>query len=132
MADWKKLALNAILADGTIDETEVKILKKELYADGKIDKQEFEWLMELRATAQKKAKGQDLHPAFEKLFFDVLQHRVVNNGVINKDGVNTLRAALFADKKIDDGEKKFLGRVKKALTKANADFDKLCAECMGK
>ena len=36
MADWRQLSLDAILADGVIDTTEVKILKKHLYADGKI------------------------------------------------------------------------------------------------
>src|SRR3954470_12259517 len=105
MADWKKLALASILADGTIDETEVKILRKELYADGKIDKQELDFLIDLRNQAQKKAKGQDLHPAFEKLFFEVIQNRVVNNGVIGKDGVNLLRTVIMADKKVDEGEK---------------------------
>jgi hypothetical protein len=131
VADWQKLALDSILADGAIDETEVKILKKELYADGKIDKQELAWLLKLREAAQKRAKGKDLHPAFEKLFFDVIYNRVVNNGVINKEGVALLRSAIFADKKVDEGEKKFLGRIKKGLTRPNAEFDKLCAECLG-
>jgi len=40
MADWRKLALDAILADGKIDEAEVRVLKKELWADGKIDDEE--------------------------------------------------------------------------------------------
>jgi hypothetical protein len=43
-------------ADGVSDATEVKILRRELGADGKIDKEEVDFLMELRNTAQKKAK----------------------------------------------------------------------------
>src|SRR4051794_17802782 len=109
MADWKKLALNSLLADGQIDENEVKILKKELYADGKIDRQELDFLIELRNQAQKKAKG-DLHPEFEKLFFKAVQDRVLNNGAINKEGATLLRQVIMADKKVDDGEKKFLAR----------------------
>src|SRR5438034_8535983 len=38
---------------------------------------------------------------------------------INKDGVKLLREVIFADKKVDDGEKKFLTRIKKALTRTN-------------
>ncbi len=132
MADWKKLALDAILADGTIDENEVKILKKELYADGKIDKQEFAFLVELREAAHKKAKGADLHPKFEALFFDVVQQRILSEaGVLSKDAVTVLRQVIFADKKVDESEKKFLTKLKKAVTKQNAEFDKLCAECLG-
>ena len=130
MADWKKLALAAILADGTIDENEVKIIRKELLADGKIDKQELDFLIELRNQAQKKGKG-DLSPKFEKLFFDAVESRVLLNGAINKEGATLLRQVIFADKKVDDGEKKFLARLKKSATKAHADFDSLCNECLG-
>ncbi len=35
----------SILADGVIDETEVKQLREVLYADGKIDKEEAEFLL---------------------------------------------------------------------------------------
>src|SRR5439155_20664759 len=73
MADWKKVALAALLADGQIDDNEVKILKKELYADGKIDKDEVEFLIELRNTAQKKAKGAELNANFEKFFFKAVE-----------------------------------------------------------
>ena len=37
MADWRKLTIQVLLADGKIDNTEVKFLKKELWADKKID-----------------------------------------------------------------------------------------------
>ena len=57
MADWRKVALAAILSDGKIDENEVKVLKKELWADNKIDEEEVNFLVELRNQAQKKAKA---------------------------------------------------------------------------
>ena len=134
MADWKKLALAAILADGTIDKTEVKILKKELYADGKIDKQELQFLMELREQAQKKAKDKELDPEFEKLFFKAVEDRVLINGVINKDGATLLRQVIFTEKnkKAGEGEKKFLAKLKKGATKVHGDFESLCTECLGK
>jgi uncharacterized membrane protein YebE (DUF533 family) len=131
MADWKKVAISALLADGVIDDTEVKVLKKELYADGKIDKQELAFLVELRNAAQKKAKGEPLSGAFENFFFKVLQDEILADGAITAKEANWLRTVLFADGKIDDGEKKFLQRLKKSATKTSSQFNALYDECMG-
>jgi hypothetical protein len=132
MADWRKLALTAILADGKIDENEVKILKKELYADGTIDKDEVEFLVELRCLAQKKAKGADLSPAFERFFFKAVEENVLADGTIDAKEAGWLRKMLYADKKIDDNEKKFLKRLKQQATSTSRPFDELYEECMGK
>ena len=35
MANWRKLAAAALLADGRIDDTETRIVRKELFADRK-------------------------------------------------------------------------------------------------
>src|SRR6516162_1779650 len=74
MADWRKLAMQAILADGKIDDTEVKILKKEFFADNKIDDSEVKFLLELRETAQKKARARKEEPSasFDAFFFSAL------------------------------------------------------------
>src|SRR5207253_2248516 len=63
MADWRKLSLALVLADGKIDEAEVKILRRELYADGKVDREEVDYLVELRTRAQRKAKGKKISAA---------------------------------------------------------------------
>jgi hypothetical protein len=132
MADWRKVALSAFLADGVIDDTEVKILKKELWADGKIDQDEVEFLIDLRNLAQKKAKKGRLKPAFEKLFFKAVEQNVLADGSIDAEEARWLRTMLFADKKIDANEKKFLARLKKAAKSTSPAFDKLYDECMAK
>jgi len=132
MADWRKLAVAALLADGVIDETEVKVLRKELWADGKIDREEVEFLIELRNAAQKKARKEPLNPAFEKLFFKAVEENVLQDGNIDDEEARWLREMLYADKKIDDNEKKFLGRLKKAATGTSQAFEKLYEECMKK
>ena len=132
MADWRKVALSAFLADGVIDDTEVKILKKELWADGKIDKDEVEFLIDLRNLAQKKAKKGKLKSAFEKLFFKAIEENVLADGTIDDEEARWLRAMLFADKKIDANEKKFLARLKKAAKSTSPAFDKLYEECLAK
>jgi hypothetical protein len=132
MADWKKVALAALLADGKIDDTEVKLLRKELYADGKIDKEEVEFLIDLRNTAQKKAKGGALSAKFEQFFFKAVQDNVLEDGEISTEEAGWLRTMLYADRKIDDNEKKFLTKLKKSARKTSPAFDALCAECLKK
>ena len=134
MADWKKLAISLTLADGRIDDDEVKILRKELWADGKIDKDEVKFLIEMRNRAQKKAKAQqaEVNPKFETLFFRAIQNNVLKDGKIDPKEAQWLRKMLFADRKIDANEKRFLARIKKAAKKTSLDFDKLYTECMAK
>jgi len=134
MADFKKLAIAAILADGKIDETEVKVLKKELWADGKIDNDEVKFLIELRNSAQKKAAARNgkVSPSFEKLFFKAIEQNVLKDGKIDAAEARWLRAMLFADGKIDASESKFLDALKSKAKSAHDDFIKLYDEAMAK
>jgi hypothetical protein len=131
MADWRKVALAAILADGTIDDAEVKMLKKELWADGKIDNEEVKFLIELRNQAQKKAKArkEDVNPAFTKLFFNAIESNVLKDGKIDAGEAKWLRAMLFADGKIDADEAKFMASLNKKAKGKHADFEALYKEC---
>jgi uncharacterized tellurite resistance protein B-like protein len=132
MADFKKLVIATLLADGKIDDDEVKVLKKELYEDGKIDRKEVDFLIELRNEAQKKAKSKqaEVNPTFTKLFFKAISDNVLADGKIDTAEANWLRKMLFADGKIDDDEKKFLTSLKKAALATSPAFDKLYAECV--
>jgi uncharacterized membrane protein YebE (DUF533 family) len=132
MADFRKLSIAALLADGKIDDAEVKVIKKELYADGQIDKKEVEFLIDLRNAAQKKAKSGVLSTAFESLFFKAIQDNVLEDGVITGKEASWLRKMLFADGKIDDNEKKFLKKLKTSAKKTSPAFDALYSECVGK
>ena len=75
MADWRNMSMALIMADGTIGDDEIKVLRKELLADGKIDKDEVTFLVELRNSAQKKAKAKkvEVNPKFEKFFGDAVR-----------------------------------------------------------
>jgi uncharacterized tellurite resistance protein B-like protein len=132
MADWRKVAIAVILADGKIDEPEVKVLRKHLWADGKIDREEVKFLIELRNTAQKKAKAakRRMNPKFEALFFKAIGENVLKDGSIDTREAKWLRDMLFADGKIDANEKKFLNKIKKGAKKTSPEFDKLYQECL--
>jgi uncharacterized tellurite resistance protein B-like protein len=134
MADWRKLTIATLLADGKIDNDEVKALRKELYDDGKIDRQEVQFLIDLRNLAQKKAKAkqQKVNPKFTQLFFKAITDNVLADGRIDTSEATWLRKMLFADGKIDAEEKRFLSTIKKAAKRTSPAFDKLYAECMKK
>jgi uncharacterized tellurite resistance protein B-like protein len=132
MTDWRKLAMEALVADGQIDDNEVKLLQRVLWEDGKIDAKEVQFLIELRNTAQKKAKAKKttLNPKFETLFFKAIEENVLRDGQISAKEADWLRRMLFADRKIDDNEKKFLNRIRKAAKKTSPAFERLYQECV--
>jgi len=132
MNEWQQLAIDLTLADGKIDDDEVRILRKALWADGKIDANEVKLLIELRNAAQKraKAKKEEVNANFEKLFFKAIEENVLKDGQIDATEAKWLEKMLFADGKIDANEKKFLARIKKAAKKTSQEFDTLYDKCL--
>ena len=53
MADYRKLAIALMASDGKIDSAETRLLKKALYADGRISRDEVAFVAELRAAVVK-------------------------------------------------------------------------------
>jgi hypothetical protein len=125
MADLKKLK-DEVLADGRIDEAEVALLRRELYADGQIDRDEAEFLVALRNEARAAC------PAFEGLFFEALKRNVLADGVIDAEEAAWLRGVLFADGVIDEAEKKFLRELKAEARQVGPGFQRLYDECLKK
>src|SRR5262245_56865652 len=128
MADFRILAKDLCLADGKVDANEVKILKKHLYQDGKIDRKELEFLIDLRSVAQKK-KGAG--PAFEAFFFAAMYDGVIGNGIISAGEATLLRKAIAADGKVDEGEKKLMKKLKANPRKTDARLDRWYKEVVG-
>jgi uncharacterized tellurite resistance protein B-like protein len=134
MANWRKLTIATMLADGKIDDDEIKVLRKELWEDGQIDMEEVKFLIDLRNHAQKKAKAkkEEVNPKFTELFFKALQENVLKDGRIDAAEAGWLREMLFADGKIDEDEKKFLLKLKKSAKATSPQFENLYEDCMSK
>jgi hypothetical protein len=134
MVDFRTLAVELSMADGKIDEPEVKVLRKHLADDGVIQQKELIFLTEIRAMAQRKLKS-GVSAAFEKFFFDAFLVALTANKTISKKEVALLRTSVFTNKKADASEKAFLQKLKaKAVKdgiKLDATFDKLYAEVVG-
>ena len=125
MADWRKLSKALALADGRIDTKETDIIRKELYADGKLDRSEIEWLLDVRKSASGTVQ------AFDKLVFDALKTSILADGSIDAQEAKWLRKFIFADGKVDDGEKKFLLELKAGAKSTCPEFDELLKQCIG-
>jgi tellurite resistance protein len=113
-----------ILANGRVDTAELEMLRKELYADGKIDRKEADFLVELHKRVQ------HMTPAFEHFFYAAIKHHILADGRIDADEAAWLRRMLFADGKIDDQERKLLHELKGEAKEVSPEFEALFKECM--
>lgn len=119
MADWRETALTILLSDGAIDDREVNVIRKELFADGKIDRLELEFLLELRHKAQRVAAS------FNLLVLEALKNCLLGDGVIDPSEASLLRHWFLKDGKLDYGEKRFLQELKAGAKQTCPEFDEL-------
>jgi uncharacterized tellurite resistance protein B-like protein len=125
MADWKKLAKALALADGRIDTKETNIIKKEIWSDGRLDKSELEFLLDLKKHAS------SVVGEYNTMLFAALKAAMLADGEISDSEASWLRKFLYADGKIDDDEKKFLADLKKSAKSTSPGFDQLYKEAVG-
>ena len=113
-----------ILANGKVDSQELEVLRRELYADGKIDRAEADFLVELHKRVQ------HLTPAFEQFFYQAIKDHILAHGRIDAEEAAWLRRMLFADGKIDDHERKFLHELRGEAEQVSREFEVLFQESM--
>jgi hypothetical protein len=120
--DWKKVATEAILADGTIDENEVRILQRAI--KGAESDEGVSFLLELRKAYARKAKGGAMSDAFENFFFKAVQGHVVKEGKLDARGVGYLKDTLFPGARVDDRGHRFLTELNKKTKDKAPEFTK--------
>src|SRR5262249_27860631 len=111
-----------ILANGKVEGNELEVLRRELYADGKIDRREADLLVEMHKRLQR------VTPAFEQFFYRAIKDHILADGKITAEEVTWLRQMLYADGRIDDREKKFLHELRGEAKAACPEFTALCKE----
>ena len=114
----------AILANGKVDGPELEALHRQLYAGGKIERREADFLVELHKRVQ------HLTPAFEQFFYQAIKDHILARGRIDAEEAVWLRRMLFADGKIDDQERKFLHELKGEAKQVSKEFEVLFKESM--
>jgi hypothetical protein len=113
-----------IVANGRVEDDELRMLEQLLYSDGKIDRKEANFLVEVHKRVAIRS------PAFEKFFYKSLKDHVLANGFIGPGEVKWLRQVLLEDDRIEDEERKFLRELKGEASKFPKEFEELYKECM--
>jgi len=113
-----------ILANGKVNGHELEVLRRQLYAGGKIGRPAADFLVELHKRVQ------HLTPAFEHFFYQAIKDHILVDSRIDAEEAAWLRRMLYADGKIDDEERKFLHELKGEAAQVNRDFEALFEECM--
>ena len=101
-----------LLADGIINSEEVKTIKSVIYEDGKIDKDEADFLFELNDAVS----GKDNAPEWKDLFVDAITAFVLEDEVspneIDSDEADHLYNQIKGDGQVDDIERALLENIK--------------------
>jgi uncharacterized tellurite resistance protein B-like protein len=115
---------NQVAATGRIHRPHLKALQKLLYADGKIDRREADFLVELYKRVEIRP------PSFEQFFFKAIKDHVLANGRIGAGESKWLEQMFFADGKIRDEERQFLRELYGEAEEVSPEFEALFAVCM--
>lgn len=103
MANLKELK-KSILADGVIDEQEVKQLHEVLYADGIIDEEEANFLFELNDAVS----GKKNHSSWKTFFVEAITNFLLDDekspGEVDEEEAGWLIKKIQGDGKLDDIE----------------------------
>jgi hypothetical protein len=125
MANLQQLMVD-ILSNGKVEGYEVDRLRRELYADGKIDRKGADFLVELHKRVQR------LSPGFQHFFYKAIKDHLLADGTIDAAETAWLRQMLSDDRHIDERVKNFLHELKGEATRVSPEFDKLFHEYMKK
>ena len=113
-----------VIANGRVDGHELEVLRRLLYADGKISRKEADFLVELHKRVQYRT------PGFEQFFYKAIKDHILADGRISAEEAAWLRQMLFADNRIDDEERKFLHELKGEAKRTSPEFEALFKEAM--
>ena len=115
---------DTILANGRVESPELEVLRRELYAGGKIGRREADFLVELHKRVQRKT------PAFEQFFYQAIKDHILADGRVDAEEAAWLRQLLFADGQLRDEERKLLHELKGEAGQLSREFEVLFEESM--
>jgi hypothetical protein len=121
-AELRKL-MQDVLENGKVEADELRLIRDALYADGKIDRQEADFLVEIHKRVQR------VTPAFEDFFYQALKDHLLADGAVDAEETSWLRQMLGRYGRVDEREKKFLRELKGEARDVSPEFQALFAEC---
>jgi len=125
MADWRNLALALAVADGKVSDRETNIIRQEVVGkDGRLDRSELEFLLEVKRRAASVA------PAFTEFLNKALKKMLLGDGTIGPDEVRWLRQWIFADGKVSTDERTLLHDLRREAKMVCPEFVTLYDQAM--
>ena len=101
----------SILADGIIDADEVRTINQAIYEDGKIDREEADFMFELNDAVS----GKENHYSWKDLFVKAITDHVLKDdqsyGSVDDDEADYLIGKIQGDGKIDETEQALLLKI---------------------
>lgn len=113
-----------LLYDGSIEDSEVEILRLKLNDNGTIDQEDIEFLIELRNEAE------SVCAAFEELLFHSIKVNLLMNRAIDSEKATWLRQKLFTNKWIDKRGPQLLWEIITGANWTSKEFKALYLEHM--
>jgi hypothetical protein len=93
----------------------------DILANGKIDRKEADFLVELHKRVQR------VPSAFEQFFYQAIKDHILADGAIGAEETSWLRTMLL---KVSDLEKKFLHQLKGEARQVSPEFQAMYEECL--
>ena len=112
--------VSTVLGDKKIGSSEVPLIRDYLYQDGELDLDDVKLLVELYCGAR------EYCPAFEDLFFSVLEEVILADGQIQPSEQYYLLRMVYSDRVIHEREREFLLKLRASVTSISPDFEALC------
>jgi hypothetical protein len=112
------------LTEDAIRGHELQELRDLLYEDGKISRNEADFLVELYKRVHTRT------PEFRQFFYNAIKDHILSDGRINAEETAWLRQMIFHDERVRDEERQFLTRLKGEAKATCPEFEELFRECM--
>jgi uncharacterized tellurite resistance protein B-like protein len=113
-----------LVANGRVEGHEVRLLRELLYADGKIDRDEADFLVVVHKRVSQRSHQ------FEQFFYDTIKRHILQDGRIDAEEVEWLRQMIDDDGRLEDEERTFLEQLKGEAEQAGPEFEALYEESM--
>jgi hypothetical protein len=110
--------------DGRICEADVAAIRQALPADETIDREDLEFLAELRSRAR------SVCPAFDQFFFPALKRQILADGRVSLVEQFHLLRMLYGGGGVDNAEKQFLRELRREIRETTPEFEALCDQAM--
>jgi uncharacterized tellurite resistance protein B-like protein len=113
-----------VVASGRVEGHEIRLLHELLYADGKIDREEADFLVVVHKRVRSRTHG------FEQFFYNAIKDHILADGRVGAEETAWLRQMIFQNDKLEDEERKFLQQLKGEAQQVSPEFEAFLLESM--